>query len=84
MQRAVEQASAARAGGRLRRTLHKVWPHSLSLPPAIYILTYHSVVDSGKCQPWETAYDKVAVTVENLEDQLGFLSSHTTPIGQSI
>lgn len=83
MQRAVEQARPACRAGRLRRLVHKVRPHSLSLPPGIYILAFHSVIDPEGCQPWERAYDKVSVTVGNFKNQLGFLSQHVTPISLS-
>lgn len=84
MQRAVEQTSSSHHGvGRLRRMAHLTWPDVLSLPPAIYILTFHSVVDPGDCEPWEMAYDKGAVTVETLTKHLEFLSRHTTPIALS-
>ena len=83
IQRAVERISAARGAGRLSRLVYKLRPATLSLPPAIYILAFHSVIDPKNLQPWEKAYDKVSVTAKNLENQLDFLSGHTTPLSLS-
>ncbi|MBF0435382.1 MAG: polysaccharide deacetylase family protein [Magnetococcales bacterium] len=91
LQRAVENAFAPPAPARSKssRIIDSIIPASWNLfrkkrfPNAIYVLTYHSVVDPGHREMWEQCYRKGETTVVQLHRQLEFMMRHMTPVALS-
>src|SRR4051794_31342812 len=48
--------------------------------PGVYILTYHSIVESGHEQPWELAYAGVRTSLEHFREHLGLLRREMSPV----
>jgi peptidoglycan/xylan/chitin deacetylase (PgdA/CDA1 family) len=79
LQKAVERAAARPP--RLRRVWQRVWRGSdAELPPGLYVLAFHSVVDPSRCEPWEAAYGKVAIPADAFDRLLGFAADRFVPL----
>ncbi|MBF0438766.1 MAG: polysaccharide deacetylase family protein [Magnetococcales bacterium] len=61
-----------------RRLLQR--SHHSKLPPGVYIVIYHSIVEPNDRQGWEHHYRKGEVTAERFARQLDILSELMTPI----
>ncbi|MBF0415418.1 MAG: polysaccharide deacetylase family protein [Magnetococcales bacterium] len=91
LQRAVENAvlPSPPAKSRISRLVDPIIPafwntfRKRRFPNAIYILTYHSVVDPGQRETWEQCYRKGETTVDQLRRQLEFMMRHMTPMALS-
>ena len=50
-----------------------------SIPPGVYVLLYHSVVDAANAEPWELSFSQVATPLGRFREHVAYLASHLTP-----
>ncbi|MBF0127759.1 MAG: polysaccharide deacetylase family protein [Magnetococcales bacterium] len=65
---------------RQARRLHPAFGKSPALPPGVYILLYHSVVEPEALQEWERYYRKGSVTAARFATQMDILAESMTPL----
>jgi peptidoglycan/xylan/chitin deacetylase (PgdA/CDA1 family)/folate-dependent phosphoribosylglycinamide formyltransferase PurN len=48
------------------------------IPPGVYVLLYHSIVDAAASEPWEQSFRQVATTLDRFREHVAYLSSNMT------
>jgi peptidoglycan/xylan/chitin deacetylase (PgdA/CDA1 family) len=73
---------AAVAQGAMASRVTRLWPRLRpgGFPPGVYVLTYHSVVEPGREEPWEAAYRVVRTPVRTFRDHLRMLTRKMCPV----
>jgi peptidoglycan/xylan/chitin deacetylase (PgdA/CDA1 family) len=49
------------------------------IPPGVYVVLYHSIVDPAAAEPWETSFAQIATPAERFREHVEYLASHLTP-----
>ncbi|MBV8480475.1 MAG: polysaccharide deacetylase family protein [Actinobacteria bacterium] len=49
------------------------------IPPGVYVLLYHSIVDAAVAEPWEMSFAQIATPIERFREHVAYLASHLTP-----
>lgn len=78
VQAELEAMSSGRRGSRTARRLRALV--RTPLPPGVYILVYHSVVDPERAEPWERAYERVATSADAFGQHVAFLAARAEPL----
>lgn len=76
LERALEETSSA-GRGRWRRLVPWRSPidPDAAFEPGVYVFTFHSVIDLADAEPWERAYDKVAISTDAFRSALDFVAT---------
>ena len=49
------------------------------IPPGIYVLLYHSIVDPAAAETWESSFAQIATPVERFREHVEYLAAYLTP-----
>ena len=49
------------------------------IPPGVYVLLYHSIVDPARAEPWERSFAQVSTPLPRFREHVAYFASRFTP-----